>query len=71
MRYINVTNQKKEVKDILREKLAKVSKNHYLESFIDTPNSVKEVFRISRIFYKEMQNLILVGQPGSGSLEYL
>jgi hypothetical protein len=44
----------KEVRNEIREKLKRCSNNHFLESFLDAPNGLKEVFRLSRIFYKEM-----------------
>lgn len=54
IKYINYTNQRKEVKEKIREKLKKHSGNQYLEAFISAPNGLKEIFRMSRVFYKEM-----------------
>lgn len=60
-----------ELRNVLREKLKNVSSNHFLESFLDAPNGLKEIFRLSRILFKEMQHLLLVGMHGSGKHEYL
>ncbi len=42
-----------------------------MEAFLESPNSIKEIFRFSRILFKELQHLILVGPPGCGKVEYL
>jgi len=56
---------------VLRRKVMVKSNNPFLESYIETPNCVKEVFRMSRILFKESQHLVLSGHPGCGKLEYL
>jgi hypothetical protein len=42
-----------------------------LESFLESPNSIKEIFKMSRILFKDMQHLIAVGHAGGGKLEFL
>ena len=54
VKYINVGSSQKEVKDQIRKKLRSISNNHFLELFLDAPNGVYELFRFSRILYKEM-----------------
>lgn len=54
IKYSNFTGQEKEVREEIRDKLKNVSNNHFLESFLDAPNGLKEVFRLSRILFKEM-----------------
>ena len=48
-----------------RQKLTEKSNNHFLMSFLDTPNGVRDVFKLSRILFKEQQHLILCGSPSS------
>jgi hypothetical protein len=43
----------KGIKAELKKKVAAKSNNPLLESYIETPNCIKEVFRISRILFKE------------------
>lgn len=42
------------VRDIIRSKIKKSSNNQFLEVFLEAPTSVKDIFRISRILFKEM-----------------
>lgn len=42
-----------------------------LESVLESPNSIKEIFKFSRIFFKDMQHLIAIGPSGGGKLEFL
>ena len=51
----------KSIKAEMKKKLAAKSNNPLLESYMESPNCVKEVFRISRILFKEQQHLILIG----------
>lgn len=71
IKYLYMNNDIKTLKEEIREKIRKCSNNHYLETFLDAPNGPKEIFRLSRIFFKEMQHLILLGHAGSGMHEYL
>jgi Holliday junction resolvasome RuvABC ATP-dependent DNA helicase subunit len=64
-------DQHSDIKNIIRKKIAAKSNNQFLETFLEAPNSVKEIFRLSRILFKELQHLILIGPPGCGKLEYL
>ena len=43
----------KGIKAELKKKVAAKSNNPLLESYIESPNCIKEVFRISRILFKE------------------
>ena len=71
IKYLYVNNDYKAVKEEIREKVRKCSNNHFLETFLEAPNGLKEIFRLSRIFFKEMQHLIILGHAGSGMHEYL
>ena len=42
-----------------------------LQTLIDSPTGINDVYRISRIFFKEGQNLAIVGLAGSGKHELL
>lgn len=59
------------IKDIIRKKLHACSNNQFLDGFLESPNSLKEIFKLSRILFKEMQHLVLVGHSGGGKLEFL
>ena len=69
LKYLYMNSESKQVKDEIRLKVRKCSNNHFLESFLDAPNGLKEIFRLSRVLFKEMQHAIVVGQ--SGKHEYL
>ena len=71
LKYLYMNHDAKQVKAEIRDRIRKNSNNHFLESFLDAPNGLKEIFRLSRILFKEMQHLILVGNPGCGKHEYL
>jgi hypothetical protein len=71
IKLINNTAHKARVKDIIIQKLAEKSNNHFLTSTLDGPNGIRDVFRISRILYKEQQHLILCGSPSSQKHELL
>jgi hypothetical protein len=43
----------KGIKAELKKKVGAKSNNPLLESYIESPNCIKEVFRISRILFKE------------------
>jgi len=47
------------------------STNQFLEAYLDSPNGLKEVFRISRLLYKENMHGLLVGPNGTGKLEHI
>ena len=53
IKLINNTEQKSRVKDMMMQKIAEKSNNHFLSSALDTPNGVRDVFRLSRILFKE------------------
>ena len=65
IKLINNTENKGRVKDMMMQKIAEKSNNHFLNSALDTPNGIRDVFRLSRILFKEQQHLILVGSPSS------
>jgi ABC-type nitrate/sulfonate/bicarbonate transport system ATPase subunit len=56
---------------VIRQLLKKETNNHYLDPFLDNPSGLKEVFRVSRILFKDLQHLILIGESGCGKYEYL
>lgn len=64
-------NKHAEIKDEIRKKLKATSNNQILEAFLESPNSVKEIFKMSRILFKDMQHLIAIGPAGGGKLEFL
>jgi hypothetical protein len=70
-KFSNVTDRKERVKDMIIQRLAEKSNNHFLTSFLDTPNGIRDVFRLSRILCKEQQHLILCGSPSSSKHECL
>lgn len=53
IRYVNNTEKLERVKDMLIQKIAEKTNNHFLASVLDTPNGVRDVFRLSRVLYKE------------------
>lgn len=71
IKLINNTENKSKVKDIMMQKIAEKSNNHLLASVLDTPNGIRDVFRLSRILFKEQQHLILCGSPSSQKHELL
>lgn len=70
-KFINVTDRHERVKDMITQRLAEKSNNHFLTSYLDTPNGIRDVFRVSRILCKEQQHLILCGSPSSQKHECL
>lgn len=60
-----------EIKQDIKKKLRATTNNLMLESVLESPNSVREVFKMSRILFKEMQHLIAIGPCGGGKLEFL
>ena len=52
-KYINNTENAPRVKDMMMQKIAEKTNNHFLMSALDTPNGIRDVFRMSRILYKE------------------
>jgi len=50
---VNNTERKDKVKDMIIQRLAAKSNNHFLASFLDTPNGIRDVFKLSRILCKE------------------
>ena len=71
IKLINNTENKARVKDMMMQKIAEKSNNHFLTSALDTPNGIRDVFRLSRILFKEQQHLILAGSPSSQKHELL
>lgn len=71
IKLINNTEKKERVKDMIIQKIAEKSNNHFLASALDTPNGIRDVFKLSRILFKEQQHLILAGSPSSGKYETL
>ena len=65
IKLINNTDNKLRVKDIIMAKISERSNNHFLTSALDSPNGIRDVFRLSRILYKEQQHLVLCGSPSS------
>jgi len=61
----------KAVKDHIVSKLREQSNNQLLEGILNAPHIVREVFKLSRLLFKEMQHAILVGPAGCGKTEYL
>ena len=55
----------------MMQKIAEKSNNHFLSSALDTPNGIRDVFRLSRVLFKEQQHLILAGSPSSQKHELL
>ena len=61
IRYSNQTENLDKVKDIITQKVAAATNNNFLCSTLDAPNGVRDIFRLSRILFKDNQHLILVG----------
>ena len=55
--YIKLTpvtpEKQKEIKAVIKKKMIARCNNPLLENYLETPNCIKEVFRISRILFKE------------------
>ena len=52
-KFVNNTDKKERVKDMIIQKIAEKSNNHFLASILDTPNGIQDVFKLSRILFKE------------------
>jgi hypothetical protein len=61
----------KVAKESIISKLRDSTNNHLLEGILHTPHCLREVFKLSRLLFKEMQHAILIGPPGCGKTEYL
>lgn len=69
----NITGMwyRKEAIKIIQEKTSTYTGNQLLLTLLDMPTGLNDLFRISRIFFKDGQNLALVGLAGSGKHELL
>lgn len=70
-KYVDYTDKEHSVRDGIVQKIADKSNNHFLASILEAPGSVRDVFRLSRILFKEQQHLILCGSPSSAKYESL
>jgi hypothetical protein len=70
-KFVNNTERKERVKDMMIQRLVEKSSNHFLASFLDTPNGIRDVFRLSRILCREQQHVILCGSASSLAHECL
>ena len=52
-KFVNNTDKKERVKDMIIQKIAEKSNNHFLASILDAPNGIQDVFKLSRILFKE------------------
>ena len=52
-KYVNNTDKERHVRDRIVQKIADKSNNHFLASILQAPNGVSDVFRLSRILFKE------------------
>lgn len=52
-RFKNVTDRKERVRDIIMQKLAEKSNNHFLASYLDAPNGIRDLYRMSRTLCRE------------------
>ena len=53
IRCVNQANNLSRVKDMIHLKLSGATNNHFLLSVLDQPNGIRDVFRLSRILFKE------------------
>ena len=53
IRYVNQEEKLYRVKDMIQMKLVGSSNNSFLQSVLDQPNGIRDVFRLSRILFKE------------------
>lgn len=53
VKLINNTENQARVKDMMMQKIAANTNNDFLKSALDTPNGIRDVFRLSRILFKE------------------
>ena len=65
-----VTVKQKSVK-VVQEKTRTFTGNQLLQTLLDMPTGLNDLFRISRIYFKDGQNLAIVGLAGSGKHELL
>ena len=70
-KYVNNTDKPGKVKDMINQKIAAKSNNAFLGGVLDAPNGIRDVFRLSRILFKEQQHLVLCGSPSSSKYECL
>ena len=52
-KYVNNTFNTANVKDYINQRLADKSNNHFLVSIMDCPNGISDIFKLSRILFKE------------------
>jgi hypothetical protein len=52
-------------------KLSGATNNHFLLSVLDQPNGIRDVFRLSRILFKEQQHVIMCGAASTTMHEML
>jgi len=71
IKYVNQTSHLDKVRDVIMLRMAEKSNNHFLCSVLDSPTGVRDVFRLSRILFKQQSHLIYVGGPGSNKYEIL
>ena len=56
---------------LIQEKCKTYTGNQLLQFLIDVPTGLNDLFRISRIFFKDGQHLAIVGHAGSGKQELM
>ena len=56
---------------MIQQKVATYTGNQLLLTLLDMPTGLNDLYRISRIFFKDGQNLALIGTAGSGKHELL
>jgi len=69
----NITSNKAKyiATHIVQEKVKSLTGNQMLLTLLDMPTGLNDLYRISRIYFKEGQNLAIVGLAGSGKHELL
>ena len=68
VKLINQGDKLDNVREKIKEKIRSYSANAMLETFVDAPDGPKEIFRLSRMFFKMNSHSILIGPPGSGKI---
>lgn len=63
--------RRKKAIESIQDAVARHTGNQILLTLLDMPTGLNDLYRISRIFFKDGQNLALVGLAGSGKHELL
>lgn len=71
MTNVSAPHQRIEATQAILEKCNSLSGNQLLQSLLDSPTGLNDLYRISRILFKEKQHLTLIGLSGTSKHELI